>query len=421
MAIMEWMRRWVRHPLAKRAGLTLAIVGCISLVRLWLGHEQSVFVGVLTGVISYTVATLILSDQATRKLYREQFKNWLAMNLAAATRTACLLVVMVFAYSTRKAPGEPFVQQVLLLVETLGLLVIVAIPAFRAVFSMGSEYALSSSIFRSVASFTGYAIALWLIGEWGDDAYRYAMADPNGAMVVIVSVVICWAILRFGAPPATTQVIAFEGTSAASVSIHRKATARDTRYIAAHEAGHALVYAALGGLPADVRLVVNEQADERGALGFVTGISNPHRLEEKSFAEWYMLVLLAGKLAEATLQGSSTLGSSNDHMRWLATARNYLASHYRGMFYLEPQNKFEQEQNEAKLEALQAEQLTLLRNLFDLNAVVFKQLADTLLEKRELGRDDLIPILGLVVLPEGFPLPFGPFARFCDEWPRGEA
>ena len=75
----------------------------------------------------------------------------------------------------------------------------------------------------------------------------------------------------------------------------------------------------------------------------------------------------------------------------------------------------------AKLEALQAEQLTLLRNLFDLNAVVFKQLADTLLEKRELGRDDLIPILGLVVLPEGFPLPFGPFARFGDEWPRGEA
>lgn len=38
-------------------------VGCISLVRLWLGHEQSVFVGVLTGVVSYTVATLILSVQ----------------------------------------------------------------------------------------------------------------------------------------------------------------------------------------------------------------------------------------------------------------------------------------------------------------------------------------------------------------------
>ena len=280
MAIMEWMRRWVRHPLAKRVSVTLAIVGCISLVRLWLGHEQSVFVGVLMGVVSYTVATLILSDQATRKLYREQFKNWLAMNLAAATRTACLLVVMVFAYSTRKAPGEPFVQQVLLLVETLGLLVIVAIPVFSAVFfSMGGEYALSSSISRSVASFTGYALALWLIGEWGDDAYRYAMTDPSGAMVVIVSVVICWAILRFGAPPATTQVIAFEGATAAGVSIRRKATARDTRYIAAHEAGHALVYAALGGLPADVRLVVNEQADERGALGFVTGISNPNRLE----------------------------------------------------------------------------------------------------------------------------------------------
>lgn len=421
MAIMEWMGRWVRDPLAKRTGLTLAIVGCISLVRIWLGHEQSVFVGVLTGVVSYTVATLIQSDQAARKLYREQLKSWLTMNLAAATRTACLLVVMVFAYGTRKAPGEPFVQQVLLLVEALGLLVSMMIPLSIAVFSMGGEHALSRSLSRFVASFTGYALSLWVIGEWGDDAYRHAMADPNAAMAVIVSVVICWAIFRFGAPPSTTQVIAFDSAPAAGVSIRRKATARDTRYIAAHEAGHALVYAALGGLPADVRLVVNEQADEQGALGFVTGISSPHRLEEKSFTEWYMLVLLAGKLAEATMQGSSTLGSTTDHMRWLGVARNYLANHYRGMFYLEPQNKFEQEQNEAKLEALQAEQLTLLRNLFDLNAAVFKQLADTLLEKRKLGRDDLIPILGLVVLPEGFPLPFGPFARFGDEWPRGEA
>lgn len=188
-----------------------------------------------------------------------------------------------------------------------------------------------------------------------------------------------------------------------------------------------MVYAALGGLPADVKLAVNDHSDERGVLGFVTGISSKHHLDEKSFAEWYMLVFLAGKLGESVMHGESTLGSSNDHLRWLGVARSYLANHYRGMYYADPQNKFEQEQNEAKLEALQAEQLATLRTLFDVNADVFKQLANTLLEKRTMGRDDLIPFLSRVKLPDGFPLPFGPFETFAAEWreatdsPTGEA
>jgi hypothetical protein len=63
-----------------------------------------------------------------------------------------------------------------------------------------------------------------------------------------------------------------------------------------------------------------------------------------------MLVFFAGKLGEAVIHGKSTLGNSNDHVRWLGVARSYLANHYRGMYYAEPQNKFEQEKNEAKRE-----------------------------------------------------------------------
>lgn len=74
--------------------------------------------------------------------------------------------------------------------------------------------------------------------------------------------------------------------------------------------------------------------------------------------------------------------------------------------------KFEREQNETKLEALQAEQLAMLRTLFDVNTEVFKHLADTLLETRTMGREDLIPFLSRVKLPDGFPLPFGPFETF---------
>lgn len=323
---------------------------------------------------------------------------------------------MSLAYGNRQTPAEPLMQQVLAMVEILGLLNVMGGPLIRG----GT---VSSMISRFIWELTAYMVALWMIGAAGDNAYRWIAANPNEATVIAISMMICWAILRIGSSLAAMPIIARDDTVAAAgvgLTLPRKLTARDNRYTAAHEAGHALVYAALGGLPADVRLAVNEHVDENSALGFVTGISSTHYLNEKSFAEWNMLVLLAGKLGENTMYGESTLGSDNDHLRWLGMARNYLANHYCGMYYAEPQNKFEQEQNEAKLEALQVEQLATLRTFFDLNAEVFKQLADTLLEMRTMGWDDLIPFLSRVKLPDGFPLPFGPFAQLSAEWPETE-
>ncbi len=138
----------------------------------------------------------------------------------------------------------------------------------------------------------------------------------------------------------------------------------------------------------------------------MTGIKSQHRLEEKTFAEWHMLVFLAGKMGEARTMRESTIGSTIDHARWIDVARKYLSNHYRGIFYPEPQNEFEQKQNEEKLSALQTEQLGMLDRLFELNSDVFKELADVLLEKRTLAREEIIPFLGRVQLPEGFPLPF---------------
>ncbi len=353
-------------------------------------------------------------------IYRKQFGDWLVRNSALVARMVVLLSVTAFAFGARQIPDEVFVQQVLLLVQPLGMAVIIASVLFNAVrVIIEPEY--QHSMTGVMTSLAAYAVALWLIGKFGDEVYRYALANPNMAQAAAVAVVICWVILCCGAPLSTSKVVAFESAAVAGSSIRSKITARDTQYIAAHEAGHALTYAALGGLPYDVRVVVNEQADSAGVLGLVTGIGNPHRLEEKSFVEWYMHVLLAGTLGETIMHCSSTLGSTGDHRQWLAAARSFLANQYRGIYYTEPQSKFEQEHNEAKLEALRAEQLATLRKLFDLNAQAYRQLVNALLEKRALSRDDLIAILERVVLPEGFPLPFGSFARFERDWPRSNA
>lgn len=424
MKSFKWLMRGVCHPLTKRIGLAVAINACMGLTRSWLGYEQSAFIGLLAGIIAFALADLILSDSDTRKARWEQARSLARLHGGGAAQIAALLAVIGLAYSNRQSPTEPFVQQVSERVEIFGLAIIAVAPAIRTVLlavSHGLWQTLGGLLRQFAWGATAYALTLWLIGVAGDDAYRWTVANQSKAAMMAASLAICWTIMRVGSGSAATPAIArgSMATAAGMAIISRKPTARDNRYTAAHEAGHALVYAALGGLPADVRLTVNEYPDENGTLGFITGISSAHRLDERSFAEWYMLVFLAGKLGEEMMHGESTLGSVNDHLRWLGIARSYLSNHYRGMYYAEPQNKFEQEQNEAKLEALQAEQLVTLRSLFDLNIEVFQQLATTLLEKRAMGHSDLIPFLSRVKLPEGFPLPFGPFAQFGAEWQDG--
>jgi hypothetical protein len=103
--------------------------------------------------------------------------------------------------------------------------------------------------------------------------------------------------------------------------------------------------------------------------------------------------------------GENTLGSVTDHQRWVDIATRYLSNHYRGIFYADPQTDLELKTNESKLEDLQSEQTAILRELFELNPTVFRQIADTLIEKRSLNREALIPFLSQVKLPNSFPHP----------------
>jgi hypothetical protein len=365
----------------------------------------------------------LLLDRDTCKAFWHRAKVILQEKLGSAIRIVLLLAVAAFGYGDRQVPAEPFVHSVLVMVETLGFVPTMLIATLRAVTQSADGWGVWSIFWsilqRVIWSLAVYAMALWMIGTVGDDAYRGIIANPDQATVIAISLAICWAILRIGSGSVDRPRMARSelAGAAGTALLPRKSTSRDTRYTAAHEAGHALVYAALGGLPSDIRLVVNEQADENGVLGFITGIYSGHRLDERTFVEWHMLVLLAGMFGEIRVYGKSTLGSSSDHLRWLDMARVYLANYHRGIYYIEPKNTFEQQQNEAKLDALRAEQLALLRTFFDLNAEVFAQLADTLLERRTLGREDLIPFLSRAELPHGFPLPFGPFQQFSAEWP----
>lgn len=408
------LRKVLAHRVVKRLAVAIPIGVGAGLLYAYL-EGASVLIEFFVGVGSYVLSDWLLSTKSERQARIQRNATLLRKHRMTAMKWGMYILTCVCFFNSRSEPSEPAVKQVLFLVQTFGFVAVLGtiIPAI-----WGAWSSVTGMISRFLRGLSLYSTALWLIGEKGDALYKWDMENPNDAPIAVAALIIIWMIVRFsgGVSLGSESIVKSSGAAAMAAGvISPKPTERDSRYIAAHEAGHALVYAALGGLPADVKLAVNDHSDERGVLGFVTGVGSKHILEEKSFAEWYMLVFLAGKFGEAFMHGESTLGSSNDHLRWLIVARSYLANHYRGIYYTEPENKFEQRQNEVKLDVLQAEQLAILRTLFETNAEVFQELTDTLLEKRAMGREDLSPLLSRVNLPTGFPRPFGEFKTFTTD------
>lgn len=369
---------------------------------------------IFIGIGSFAAADIALSGRDVQAARLRQILATIRKHWIALIRLAALIAITVLAYGDRQLPSEPFVQQVLRLVETFGLFAVFCILVLSAMAAIAD--ARLNNINRMFSSFVtgiaGYSAALWIIGAHGDAAYSWAVANPNESAILAVAICVVWSIVKFTQAHSPVHALARKGDGivAPGVAVFRpnpKPTERDLRYTATHEAGHAMLYAALGKLPVDVKVSVNLQADDAGILGFVTAPESHHRLEEKCYAEWYMLVFLAGKVGEEFVLGESTLGAGNDHMRWLGIAQAYLANHYRGVFYMVPQNRLELEQNELKLEALQTEQRKMLNQFFEANRNVYIELTEALLDKRTMGRDDLIPFFNRVHLPDGFPLPLG--------------
>lgn len=313
----------------------------------------------------------------------------------------------LFFLLTQPEPTEAPVKSVLNLVQWLGLPIAVLLPASR----LSGPFVFSEFLGRFLRALPCYLSATWAIGAGGDVLYRWLSANPEQASVVATASCVLWLIYRMSRDSQhhTPHEQAAALMKAAKADMP---TERDNCYTAAHEAGHVLVYAGLSSLPLDVKVVINDRAEETGQLGFVSGISWEHHLHEKEFAEWYMLVYLAGKFGEMTMYGESTLGASNDHQRWLSVARSYLGNHYQGIYYTASQNKLEIERNEEKLQSLQTTQLEMLAKLFDDNRTVFRELVDELLIKRTLVHADLMPFFARINLPANFPKPKGPF-KLC--------
>lgn len=149
-------------------------------------------------------------------------------------------------------------------------------------------------------------------------------------------------------------------------------TAKDRRIVAAHEAGHALMYAAWSPLPTTLQVSINSSTDNSGSLGYVRCGEPQPRLMDKNRETWEMLLALAGMAGE---------------------------QHYNP----DPSTHLELESNQHHLMVLKAEHNALLTEFFTLNHDLHARLTEALMPGETLEARHLHPYLAAVRLPDAFP------------------
>lgn len=300
---------------------------------------------------------------------------------------------------------EAAVIEVLHLVSNLGAIAVVFIPLFYLWWD--GTASLGAYFIRVARGMAAYILLVAAIRRYGDVLYQWAASNPGelGSLVVVA----CALVLIVRAMRGDRFYSSSQGPICSTAALHsaRSLSGRDRQFAAAHEVGHAILHAALPSLPAGFYVRIFPKPTKEGSAGQVVATLSEDLFVQADFAEWYMLMLLAGKAAEAHVMGDTSLGSAGDYTRWTELARDYLANHQAGIYYGRPRDMFDHQHNQACLASLQARQLNTIRDFLRLNADVVQLLVAQLAAQGTLTPDDVTPLFKRVVFPEGFPLRSG--------------
>lgn len=223
-----------------------------------------------------------------------------------------------------------------------------------------------------------------------------------GMMILLGSSVVLAVCRLFAGDVPAGDAEVREGTAACRTG--SPVSVPDRRTVAAHEAGHALMYAAWAPFPAQIQVLVKGWTDSSGSLGCVRTGEPRLRLPDKDREEWEMIMSLAGMAGELHHTGTVSSGAVDDVRRWLSHAVPWLICHLTtGIYYPDPGSTLELESNQRHLAALKASQNALLAEFFSLNHDVHHRLTEALLAGSIPEGSALHPYLTDVQLPGGFP------------------
>ena len=160
-------------------------------------------------------------------------------------------------------------------------------------------------------------------------------SDENPLFAVVVILVCCGVVGAvcnlFVSDDPAGDVDVREGSPASRTA--STVLPQDRRIIAAHEAGHALMYAAWSPLPTTLQVSINSSTDNSGSLGYVRCGEPQPRLMDKNRETWEMLLALAGMAGEQHYTGTVSSGAFDDGRRWLSHAVPWLVCHLKTGIY----------------------------------------------------------------------------------------
>lgn len=274
-----------------------------------------------------------------------------------------------------------------------GVIAAVIITAYRNLMNVANVLAKGVATGLFVVMVSGYVL---------DDAILH----PTSAIVVLVSVAVLIGVYHMAISSGTKYEPTAETFTVGKAVQARygKPSERDRKSIAAHEAGHALLYAAVkDALPESFHVCIRDRMELSGSLGYVSGLELQDCLLYRTESEWEMLVLLAGKLGELSVNRYDSLGATGDMKRWFELAIPYLSNQYQGVFYPHPACEQQEINNQNQINALKKNQTQLLTRFFCINGALLKEMTAALLEKNILKRNEVMAFLDRVTFPEGFP------------------
>ena len=152
----------------------------------------------------------------------------------------------------------------------------------------------------------------------------------------------------------------------------------------------------------------------------VSHINVSNVVEEKTYCEWRMHVLLAGQIAEKLIRGFYSTGASSDFTTWQEMAKKYLSNQFNGLYFINPESDFEKCHNMQSFETLRKIQTKNIEEFFELNKSVLLKMCDALEKNKVLNKEEILLFFYEVKHLKSLPYPNGEFLKFSANWSSSE-
>lgn len=257
---------------------------------------------------------------------------------------------------------------------------------------------------RGIEQLCLLAILMGVVRFFGAEIDRlidFIFASPRVVVEIVLAFIgvaaMFMVVMRDGRRTAHEYVVGLSALSGVAVRTVRKPVPIEDLYVASvHEAGHALLYAALPSLPDDFEVTVLKDTTETTRFeGWVSHAPVTRRVTEVT-AYLRMLVYRAGIAAEKEVFGERSLGGQSDTAEWLYVASRYLGGGLGETYFRAPEGEAQIAHNRQALNALQAEQDEELAAFFKLNREVLCEFAEQIAVDGTMTSEQVTPHLARV-------------------------